>query len=98
MGHCGSLLFIRNRFLTFVEYIFLTADSHESLIIQNYENDLFIYLYCGTLDEFFVRLRKRVSGRGKQTSGTSFWMRELLRSRNLLVTRPMGTRRIIQSR
>ena len=35
MGYCGSLLFIRNRFLTFVEYIFLTADLRETLIIRN---------------------------------------------------------------
>ena len=67
MGPCGSLLFIRNRFLTFVEYIFLTADSHESLIIQNYENDLFIYLYCGTLDEFLCDFEKECpEGGGKR--------------------------------
>ena len=72
MGPCGSLLFIRNRFLTFVEYIFLTADSHESLIIQNYENDLFIYLYCGTLDEFLCDFEKECPEGGSKLPARAF--------------------------
>lgn len=72
MGPCGSLLFIRNRFLTFVEYIFLTADSHESLIIQNYENDLFIYLYCGTLDEFLCDFEKECQEGGSKRPARAF--------------------------
>lgn len=72
MGPCGSLLFIRNRFLTFVEYIFLTADSHESLIIQNYENDLFIYLYCGTLDGFLCDFEKECPEGGSKRPARAF--------------------------
>ena len=72
MGPCGSLLYIRNRFLTFVEYIFLTADSHESLIIQNYENDLFIYLYCGTLDEFLCDFEKECPEGGSKRPVRAF--------------------------
>ena len=72
MGPCCALLFIRNRFLTFVEYIFLTADSHESLIIQNYENDIYIYMYCGTLDEFFCEFEIECPEGGSKSPARAF--------------------------
>ena len=72
MGYCGSLLFIRNRFLTFVEYIFLTADLRETLIIRNYENDLFIYLHRGTLDEFLCDFEKECLEGGSKRPARAF--------------------------